>query len=117
MAKNVNAINLLPTKGESLLTQFLNWSLTIGRLLIILTEMVALGTFIYRFSLDMKIIDLHDEIKNRSFIVKNFQNSETNFRNMQQRLALAKKYDEESTQIPVIFRDIAEMGRGQITFR
>jgi hypothetical protein len=116
MAKDINAINLLPNKGNGFLNQFLTWLLNIGRLLIILTEMLALGTFIYRFSLDRDIIDNHDEIKRESAIVQNFQQEDT-FRNLQQRISLAKKYDLQSNQISTIFREIAEMGRGKITFK
>lgn len=98
------------------MTQFLTWALTIGRLLIILTETLALGTFLYRFGLDMKIVDLHDQIKANSFIVKNFQPQEIIFRNLQARLALAKKADSLSSKLPTIFQDIIQMGRGKVTF-
>ena len=63
MAEQVPTINLLPNQGENLTTKFFNWALSIGRLLIILTEMVALATFLYRFGLDAQIVDLHDKIK------------------------------------------------------
>jgi len=115
MAKTVEDINLLPNKGANLLTIFLTWTLNIGRLLIILTETLALGTFLYRFSLDMRIVDLHDQIKNESFIVKNFT-SEPIFRNLQDRLTLAKTYDSSSTTAKV-FQDIVNMGRDKLTFR
>src|SRR4029078_3722140 len=93
MAENKPSINLLPRKGEGFLTQFLNWAVNIGRLLIIITETVALATFLYRFNLDMKIVDLPHDIKQKSFIVKNSKVYEESFRNLQERLALAKKYD------------------------
>ncbi len=117
MANTLNSINLLPNKGEGFLSQFLDWALTIGRLLVILTETVALGTFIYRFSIDMKIIDLHDQIKQESLIVKNLKDSEDIYRNLQDRLALAKKYDSAGSTTPTTLRNIIEMGRGRITFR
>jgi len=117
MAKDAKTINLLPEKGDSLVTQFLNWALTIGRLLIILTETLALGTFVYRFSLDMKIVDLHDQIKAKSAIVKNFKPYEDTYRNLQDRLALAKTFGETSAITPNVFHDIIEMGRGIVTFR
>lgn len=116
MANEKKSINLLPGKEGSFVTQFLNWSLTIGRLLIILVETLALGTFLYRFNLDMKIVDLHDQIKAESFIVDNFATQEEEFRNLQARLAMAKTYGETNPAVTV-FRDIAEMGRGKITFR
>jgi hypothetical protein len=110
------SINLLPNKGEGFLNQFLNWAVNIGRLLIIITETVALATFLYRFDLDMKIVDLHDEIKQKSFIVKSFQTYEDSFRNLQERLSLAKDYDKQGPKNLKIFTDITELGRGKVTF-
>jgi len=117
MAEKTKPINLLPQKGEGFLDQFLGWALTIGRLLIILTETLALGTFLYRFSLDMKIADLHDQIKNQRIIVEQFKDTENTVRNLQTRLAFAEKYDATSTVAPNVFSDIVDMGRGQISFK
>ncbi len=117
MAEKVKSINLLPHKGEGFLDQFFNWALTIGRLLIILTETLALGTFLYRFSLDMKITDLHDVIKNQRAIVEQFKGTEETARNLQLRLAFAQKYDAVGGMTPSIFAEIVEMGRGIITFK
>ena len=117
MAEKGTSINLLPQKGESLATQLINWTLTIGRLLIILTEMVALGTFLYRFTLDMEIVDLHDKIKSESFIVANFKSSEEHFRDIQDRLATIKRYDTVSSTTASLFTDITNLGKGKVTFR
>jgi hypothetical protein len=116
MANEKKSINLLPGKEGSLITQFLNWSLTIGRLLIILVETLALGTFLYRFDLDRQIVDLHDQIKSESFIVENFARQETEFRNVQTRLSMAKTYGQTNPAVN-IFKDIVELGRGKVTFR
>lgn len=116
MANTNRSINLLPGKDGGFVTQFLNWALTIGRLLIILVETLALGTFLYRFNLDMKIIDLHDQIKQQSFIVGSFERQEEEFRNLQTRLAMAKTYG-ENNPTTTMFQDIVAMGRGKVTFR
>src|SRR5689334_11570583 len=86
-------INLLPNKGDSLFEQFLSWALTVGRLLIIITETLALSVFLYRFVLDVQIIDLHDKIKQESAIIDNLKDQEESFRNLQTRLLLAKNFD------------------------
>lgn len=116
MASETKTINLLPNKDGGFLPQFLNWALTIGRLLIILVETLALSTFLYRFSLDMKIVDLHDQIKAQATIVENFATQEEAFRNLQARLDLAKTYD-SNNRTPTLFREIVELGRGKITFK
>ena len=117
MAEKVPTINLLPQNENNFITQFFNWALTIGRLLIILTEMIALGTFIYRFSLDMQIVDLHDKIKAESFIVANFKDQEATFRDIQNRLATVKRYNSVQNTTSGIFSDIIKMGQGKVTFK
>ncbi len=117
MAEKVPTINLLPQKNNSFLMQFLSWTLTIGRLLIILIEIVALGTFIYRFSLDMQLVHLHDKIKSDSFIVANFKEAETTFRDIQDRLATIKHYTAIQNTTSGIFSDITTMGKGKVTFQ
>ena len=113
----MHQINLIPDTGDSMLVQFLNWALTIGRLLIILVETLALSVFLYRFSLDMQTQDLKDKIKIQRSIVQSFQTQEDTFRNLQSRLALVKKYDNQSASSPKILNDVIEKGRGHITFR
>jgi len=110
-------INLLPNKGDTLINQFLSWALSVGRLLIIITETLALSVFIYRFSLDVKIIDLHDNIKKDSNIVRSFATEEKLFRNIQSRLAFAKDYDQEKESTLNILTDILAMGQGKVTFK
>jgi hypothetical protein len=117
MAKNMHQINLLPNHGETMLVQFLNWALTIGRLLIILVETLALSVFLYRFSLDMQTQDLKDKIKVQRAIVQSFKSQEDVFRNLQSRLALAKEYNTQELTSPNILNEIIDKGRGHITFR
>lgn len=117
MAKKIHEINLLPNREDTLLLQFLDWALTIGRLLVILVETLALGTFLYRFSLDMQISDLKDKIKAQRAIVTSFKSSEDAFRNLQTRLSLLKKYDQLGEESPKILNDVIEMGKGYVTFR
>lgn len=117
MAEKEPTINLIPKNNDSLLNQFLDWSLTIGRLLVILTEMVALGTFLYRFGLDMQIVNLHDDIKSKSFIVDNFKAAEDKFRDVQDRLATVKEYSTVAHTTSDIFTRITKLGQGNVTFK
>lgn len=117
MAKSMHNINLLPNRGDTLLMQFLNWALTIGRLLVILVETLALGTFLYRFSLDMQIQDLKDKIKSERLIVTSFKSEEDKFRDLQAKLDLIKKIGDVSENSPKMLSDVIEMGKGYVTFR
>jgi hypothetical protein len=116
MAEKQRIINLLPNK-ENVLNQFLSWALTIGRLLVIITETLALSVFIYRFSIDMRLVDLHDKIKTTSIIVSNFKDGEDNYRDLHARLAFAREYDDSSDKTLKVLKDVVEMGRGRITFK
>lgn len=117
MEGTVPSINLLPKKNESFLTHFINWTISIGRLLIIIVEFIALATFLSRFSLDMQIVDLHDKIKRDAMMLAQMKPAEDNFQNLHTRLSLIDKYKTLSSRTPTIFTDIANAGRGNITFK
>lgn len=110
-------INLIPDKGDNLLSQFLSWALTVGRLLIIITETLALSVFLYRFSLDVKIIDLHDKIKATSTIVQSFQSGEETYRNLQARLGFIKEYDTKKDTTLNLLKEVIDLGKNRITFK
>ncbi len=117
MAKTMHHINLLPKRGDSLLIQFLNWALTVGRLIIILVETLALGTFVYRFALDWQIGDLKDKVKVQHSIVTSYKPQEDVFLNLQARLGEIKKYSIEAVDTPKVLNDVITMGKGYVTFR
>lgn len=85
-AKNINLLTESDFETTPL-GQFLRWSLTYGRYIIVSTEIIVLLAFIYRFSLDRQITDLHDEIEQKSQIISVNQKFETKFRNLQTRFA------------------------------
>ena len=105
MQKDFPSINL--SKSQTSLTdRFINWALTFGRLVIIITEVVALSAFIYRFSLDRQLVDLHSKITQEQAIVNYLKNSESNYRNLQSRLSLAANYSSLSQERIKIFSDV-----------
>lgn len=87
------SINLIK-RNKSFFDEFIRWTFSVGRVIIILTELISLSAFLYRFSLDRELIDLHDSIKNKQIIVANLKNNEEKFRNLQERLALVSTLDE-----------------------
>lgn len=117
MAEKTHSVNLIVDRKDTVVQQFLTWTVSIGRLLIILVEMLALSVFLYRFSLDMQIVDLHDKINQASAIVKSFGKSETEFRNLQQRLAYAKRYAATADTNFIILQDIIKLGENIVTFK
>lgn len=79
-------INLTGKPREAIGQDFLKWSVNVGRIIIVLTELVAMAALLYRFTIDRKIIDLHDEIKKAELFVKAQSAKESDYRSIQNRL-------------------------------
>ena len=106
MPENSPSINLVKNKQIPLFDKFMNWALTVGRLIVILTEIVALLAFVYRFSLDEKLIDLHSAIKQKQNLVLLLKQDENKYRNLQDRIALASSLLEKNVKTNKIIPDI-----------
>lgn len=117
MAKGINSINLLRGQ-EHILDKFVDWALTIGRLLVIVTETAALAVFFMRFDIDSKLVDLHDLIKPKQAIVSStyYKDKEATYRDLQQRLAIIKKLNNKGAQTLAVYQDIVDLARGKVTF-
>lgn len=86
--KKRDRINLLP-KSEFEMSfggQFLKWSLTAGRYLVILTELVVIVAFLSRFKLDKDLSDLADSITAKKRVLEASSEYEKEFRSLQSRL-------------------------------
>lgn len=90
------SINLGKKKKPSVSNAFYVWAINGGKVLIILTELVALGALSYRFYIDRRIIDLHDEIKKQELFLSRTARDEATYRNLQDRLAYVKATTDES---------------------
>lgn len=106
MVNNLPSINLVKKEKKPFIDTFLHWALTIGRLVVMLTEIIALSTFLYRFTLDRQLVDLHDKIKQKQTILNLLQTDEKKYRNLQNRLALASQFDSVGSKPSSIFMDI-----------
>lgn len=117
MEKTNLSINLLNVKEKSLTDQILEWALVIGRLLVILTETLALTVFAARFSLDRQLIDLSDEIKKNQAMVSYFKTSEESFRRIQQKIKISKADQGTSANTIKIFQDLMRKNGNEISFK
>lgn len=109
------SINLVKRK-TNLLDEILKWALSVGRLLVIITEIVAFTTFIYRFSLDRTLIDLHTSIKDKQAIIEGLKDREATYRNLQERIFVASTITSNNDRNVVIINDIIEKTPQGITF-
>lgn len=80
------SINFTKDRNQSFLDRSLSWSMTTGRTIVVITEALALCAFLYRFSLDRQIIDLHGHINDERSVVNALDSNETMFRTLQTRL-------------------------------
>ncbi len=92
MSKKNISINLIKDQKSDIVERVINWSLSIGRILVITTELVALLAFLWRFGLDQQLIDLHTQIKQKQVIVAAFKKQEDEYRNLQDRLSIASNF-------------------------
>lgn len=99
-------INLAKHRGESFVDRFIRFALTTGRIVVILTEVIALGAFLYRFTLDRTLVDLHDRIQQGQAVVNLLKDNETTFRNLQNRLSLAATLTKEGDTMPKYLTDV-----------
>ena len=112
MAKLDLSINLLDNKGKKFIDQFLDWAIAIGRLLIIITETIALSAFLYRFSIDRQLIDLNDEIKKNESIVAYFKTGEDTYLHAQTKLSISKTQMAATANTVSMFQTMMQLSRG-----
>ena len=68
--------------------QIANWALTIGRWIVILTEIVVIGALIFRFNIDKQISLLRNNVEANRNTLMNMQRQEKIFRHTQKQLNL-----------------------------
>lgn len=116
MGKDVLSINLLENKAGNTIDTILKWALYVGRLLIILTESIALFVFFSRFSLDRKLIDLNDDIKRKQAMIGYFKKSEDTYRKAQQQLNLSKTNTASSSAVMNLYEDMVRRANDRLDF-
>lgn len=78
-------INLLP-KDPFFATpagQILKWALSIGRYIVIFTELVVILSFVTRFSLDRQVTNLNDAINQKKIVIQSYGDLEESVRQIQ----------------------------------
>lgn len=87
------AINLLPQEElkRNWGSRALDWALTFGRYVVILTELVVIVAFLARFGYDRRLDDLYETIKQKQLFIEANADFETKFRGVQARLLTAKQ--------------------------
>lgn len=95
------SIQLLPEKKFEELPfskKLTTWVISVGRIVIIVTELIAFSVFIGRIKLDRELTDLTDALENQLIVLENAQKFEKDFENLQERLKVIK--DLRQAQVP-----------------
>lgn len=90
--KKHSSINLVikDRTGDSLSEQFLAWILSYGRYIIIITQIIVLSVFFFRFKIDRDHTDLKELVTQKQAILESLVDLETEVRRVQGRLANIK---------------------------
>jgi hypothetical protein len=93
---NKKELSLLPDADNpnSFSARVLKWLTTVGRWIIVLTELVVIVAFISRFWLDRKNSDLSEIIRQRQAILASTQDFEAEFNSFQKRLTYIRNFYE-----------------------
>jgi hypothetical protein len=116
MVKKSVSINLIKTDKDQLTNQVVNWALTIGRVLIIVVEIIALSAFIYRFILDNQLRDINSKIKAEQAYLNTQKQKEITYKNLQDRLFLESSIVNQGSEKMKIFKDVIGLTPPGISF-
>lgn len=115
--KQVN-INLLVKEDfeVSFSGQVLSWALTYGRYIIIITQIVVLSVFFFRFRIDREHTDLKESVTQKQALLESISDLEMEIRNVQGKLSNIKKISQGQDSILKIIRFLQDNSPSDVTF-
>lgn len=101
-------INLLPRKdlAGTRIEKLLQFAISYGRYIIVVTQLIVLLVFFSRFRLDIELTDLKDSIEQKRDIVQSLQDFETEVCSLQDRIASARFLKENHTELKLALNSI-----------
>ena len=96
-------VNLVP-KDPFFQTAFgrsLRWALSIGRYIVIFTELVVIVSFVTRFTLDRQVTDLNASINQKRMVIESYGDLEQRFLFIQQQMADYQELKQEANLVEV----------------
>ncbi len=109
-------INLLPRDPweKTWWGEVLEWGLMVGKWIVIVTQLIVMGVFLMRFSLDRRLNDLNKDIGMEVAKIKAYETVENEFRRLQERVKIAKSAIEKRKVVFGILEKVARMTPGDI---
>jgi len=111
-----NQINLLPQEefASSTAGRILAWTLSTFRIIVIVTEVVVMGTFLSRFYLDVRISDLNEQIRIKTALIEASSTFENDFRDTQAKLRIVSTLLDDQANISPSITTIASLLPGDV---
>jgi Tfp pilus assembly protein PilN len=111
MAARKTAIEFLPQESWEKGTwgKILKWTLTIGRYIVIFTELVVILAFLSRFKLDRDLTDLGEKIRQQQAIIVSWSNFEKDFRFLNRRLQTIEEFRKSQIESGEILEELANL--------
>lgn len=109
-------INLLP-KDPFLSTpigKFLQWALSVGRYLVIFTELIVILSFVARFDLDRRVTDLNLQIEQKKNIINSYEDLEQRVRDVQRKIESYQQVEQQQNLVD-IFPALSEITPRDVT--
>lgn len=105
MSARFSRINLLPHDSfeYSVVGKFLKWALTIGRVLVILTEFVVILAFGSRFYYDKKLNDLMETIDQKQAVIESYSEIEKKIRDVLEKQKVVSLFLKTNIELPRVF--------------
>lgn len=93
------SIDLLPRDPfyNSALGKGTRWALSVGRYIVIFTEIVVIVSFLSRFQLDRQVTDLNTKILQQKTIIESYGELEQEIRNTQKKIEAYKQFRDNKT--------------------
>ena len=96
-------VNLVPQDPffETALGRFLKWALSIGRYIVIFTELIVILSFASRFTLDRMVTDLNSEINQKQRVISSYGDLEKKFRFIQKQIEDYQQFKQEANLVDI----------------
>ncbi len=110
-------VNLVPQDPffETTFGRFLKWALSIGRYIVIFTELIVILSFASRFTLDRMVTDLNSSINQKERVIASYADLETRFRFVQKQIEDYQQFKQEAN-LAEIFPILNENIPNQVVF-
>jgi len=101
-------INLLQEKGApaTLWEKFYDWATNTCRIIVIVTELLVLGAFGWRFWLDRRLNDLKDDIELDGNVLKRLSNQEAEIRLLQDKMSTYEELWTGSSNLSPVVKEV-----------